>query len=95
MLNDLLTVGGSVLTLLLMIIVGFILGKMKVLGGQALTQMSNVLLCIVSPALMIGTFQGESRDGDTVRGLLVSAAVLLAVYVLQVVLHIRVRILIN
>jgi len=83
MLNDLMTVGGSVLTLLLMIVVGFILGKMKVLGGQTLTQMSNVLLCVVAPALMIGTFQGEARDVDAVRGLLVSAAVLLAVYVLQ------------
>ena len=83
MLNDLMTVGGSVLTLLIMMAVGFILGKMKVIDGRALTQMSNVLLCVVAPALMIDTFQNESRDSATVRGLLVSAAVLLAIYLLQ------------
>lgn len=83
MLNDLMTVGGSVLTLLIMMAVGFILGKMKVMAGQTLTQMSNVLLCVVAPALMIDTFQKESRDSATVQGLLISAAVLVAVYVVQ------------
>lgn len=83
MLNDLMTVGGSVLTLLLMMAVGFILGKKKVVVGQTLTQMSNVLLCVVAPALMIDTFQKESRDSATVKGLLISAAVLVAVYVVQ------------
>lgn len=83
MLNDLLTVGGSVLTLLIMMAVGFILGKMKIIAGQTLTQMSNVLLCVVAPAIMIDTFQNESRDAAAVRGLLVSAAVLVGVYVVQ------------
>lgn len=86
MLNDLLTVGGSVLTLLIMMAVGFILGKMKVIAGPTLTQMSNVLLCVVAPAIMIDTFQNESRDAAAVKGLLISAAVLVGVYVVQALL---------
>ena len=88
MLKDLLTVSGSVLTLLLMMAVGFLLGKKGMLVKQTLTQMSTLLMCIVSPALMIDAFLKETRDGPTVHGLLVAAASLVAMYVLQGVLMI-------
>lgn len=83
MLNDLLTVGGSVVTLLIMMAVGFLLAKKALLSNQTLTQLSTVLMCIVSPALMINTFLDETRDGPTVHNLLVAAAVLVGTYVLQ------------
>lgn len=86
MLNDLLTVGGSVVTLLLMMAVGFLLAKKKLLSGNTLTQLSTVLMCVVSPALMINTFLDETCDGPTVRSLLVSAAVLVVTYVFQALL---------
>ena len=83
MLKDLTVVGGSVLTLLLMMAVGFVLGKMHILQGEALSQISRVLMCVVSPSLTIHTFLNESPDAATVRGLLISAGVLAGVYVLQ------------
>lgn len=83
MLKDLLVVGGSVFTLLLLMAVGFVLGKLHILEGAALSQLSRVLLCVVNPALMINTMLGETCDGPTVRGLLVAAGVILGVYVLQ------------
>ncbi len=83
MLNDLLVVGGSVFTLLLLMVVGFALGKLHVLEGNSLSQISRTLLCVVNPALMINTLLAETRDGPTVRGMLVAAGVLVGVYVLQ------------
>ena len=83
MLNDLLTVGGSVLTLLLMMAVGFVLAKKGLLSKGTLTQMSTVLMCVVSPSLMIDTFLKETCDGPTVRSLLAAAVVLVGTYVLQ------------
>lgn len=83
MLNDVMVVGGSVLTLLLMMAVGFVLGKLKILHGEALSQISRVLMCVVSPMLTVNTFLNETPDADTVRGLLISAGVLVGVYALQ------------
>lgn len=83
MLKDLFVVGGSVFTLLLLMAVGFVLGKLRILEGAALSQLSRVLLCVVNPALMINTMLKETCDGPTVRGLLISAGVLVMVYVLQ------------
>lgn len=85
MLNDLLTVGGSVLTLLILMAVGFFLAKRKLLSDHTLTQISTVLMYVVSPALIISTFLDETRDGPTVRNMLVTAAVLAGTYVLQAV----------
>jgi len=88
MIQDLLTVGGSVLTLLLMMAVGFILTKKGMLSGSTQKQLSTVLMCVVNPALMINTFLDESRSADTVRGMLTAAAVLVGTYVIQALLMI-------
>lgn len=86
MIQDLLTVGGSVLTLLLMMAVGFILTKKEMLSAATQKQLSTVLMCVVNPALMINTFLDESRSADTVRGMLTAAAVLAGTYVIQALL---------
>ena len=86
MLNSFLVVGSSVLTLFLMMAVGFFLGKRGMLTKDSLSQLSKLLLCVVSPAIMINTFLGESRTAETVRGLLVAGGVLAATYVLNMVL---------
>ena len=76
MLNDFLVVGGSVLTLFLMMAVGFGLGKKKVLSPGTLGQISTMLLYIVCPIIVVTSLMGESRVASTVRRLLVSAAAL-------------------
>lgn len=88
MLNGFLVVVGSVVTLLLLMAVGYFLAHKKMLTPNTLTQLSSLLLYVVAPALMIDVLMGETRDGPTVRGLLISAAALVAVYVMQGVLMI-------
>ena len=83
MINDLLTVGGSVVTLLLMMAVGFLLARKKLLSPAALTQLSTILMCVVNPTLIINTFLDETCDGPTMRSLLMAAVVLIGIYVLQ------------
>lgn len=86
MLNDLLTVGGSVLTLLLLMAVGFILTKKGMLTKPTLSQLSKMLLYIVCPAIMIDSLIAEERSGETVRALLIAGAVLVGTYVLNMIL---------
>lgn len=86
MLNSFLVVGSSVLTLFLMMAVGFVLGKLGMLSKETLSQLSRLLLCVVSPAIMIDTFLGEERTAAAVRGLLIAGAVLVVTYVLNMVL---------
>ena len=86
MINSILVVGSSVLTLFLMMAVGFVLGKVGILKKDALGQLSKALLSVVSPAIIIDTFLGESRTAETIRGLLVAGAVLVVTYVLNMVL---------
>lgn len=86
MLNDLMTVGGSVLTLLLLMAVGFFLAKKGMLAKAALSQLSKMLLYIVCPAIMIGSLIAEERNGETVRALLIAGAVLVGTYVLNMIL---------
>lgn len=86
MLNDLLTVGGSVLTLLLMMAVGYFLAKRGMLTKPALSQLSTLLLYIVCPAIMIDTLLAQERNAGTVRALLIAAGVLVGTYLLNMVL---------
>lgn len=79
-------VGGSVLTLFLMMAVGFFLGKRGMLSKDTLSQLSKLLLCVVAPAIMIDTFLGEERSGETVRGLLIAGGVLVGTYLLYMLL---------
>jgi len=76
MLNSIQVVGSSVLTLFLMMAVGFILGKLGMLSKDTLSQLSKLLLCVVSPAIMVDTFLGEERTAASVRNLLIAGAVL-------------------
>jgi len=86
MLNDLLTVGGSVITLLLMMAIGFVLAKLKLLTNVSLSQMSTLLLYVVCPAIMIDTVLAEERDLQTVTAMLIAAAVLVGTYIMNMLL---------
>ena len=81
MLQQLQVVGGSVLTLFLLMAVGFFFGKREMLTNEALSQMSAVLLNAVIPATMIVTFQVE-RSAGVDRQLLITFAALAGTYAL-------------
>lgn len=60
MVENLLTVFGQVVTLFLMMGVGFLLGKLGKLSHNTLSQMSFLLLYLVSPCIMIECFQVDA-----------------------------------
>ncbi len=86
MLNDILTVGTSVLTLLLLMAVGYVLAKLKMLTASTLSQLSAMLLYVVCPVIMINTLLGAGRSPETVRALLIAAAVLGGTYILNMLI---------
>lgn len=87
MLQELLVVAGSVLTLFLLMSVGFIFGKKGFLSENTLSQLSKLLLTAVIPATMVDVFQVErSRPLD--GQLLTSFLALAGIYALYAVLSI-------
>ena len=81
MLDALLVVGGSVLTLFLLMAVGFVFGRLGLLSDNTLSQMSKILLNVVVPCVMIASFEVE-RAADVDRQLLVTFAALAGTYAL-------------
>ena len=81
MLQQLQVVGGGVLTLFLLMAVGFVFGRLGLLSDSTLSQMSRVLLNVVIPATMIATFEVE-RTAAVDRQLLASFAALAGTYAL-------------
>ena len=59
MVQALMVVGGSVLTLFLLMAVGFWFGRMGLLSDATLSQVSRILLYIVTPSIMITSFEVE------------------------------------
>ena len=84
MLDAFLVVGGGVLTLFLLMAVGFVFGRLGLLADSTLSQMSGILLNVVIPATMIATFEVE-RTAEVDRQLLASFAALAGTYALYMV----------
>lgn len=85
MLDAFLVVGGSVLTLFLLMSVGFGFGRMGLLSGETLSQVSRVLLYVVTPCIMITSFEVE-RTPQTQGQLTTALAATAGVYVLYMAL---------
>ena len=86
MIHDLLTVGGSVITLFLLMAVGFVLAKLQVVTKPTLGQMSKALMYVVCPAIMIDILLGEARNWATVKVMLTAGGVLVGTYILNMLL---------
>ena len=81
MLDAFFVVGGSVLTLFLLMAVGFVFGRLGLLSDSTLSQMSKILLCVVVPCVMVAAFEVE-RTAQVDRQLLVTFAALVGTYAL-------------
>ena len=57
MFNSFLLVGKQVLILFIIVGIGFVLGKSKLLGQKASVGMSNLVMYVVSPCMMVVAFQ--------------------------------------
>ena len=78
MLLSFLTVGQQVLILFVLMAVGYILGKIKFLDDHGSLAITNLVMYVVSPAMMVVAFQRE-RSGEGLHNFLVS--MLLAVVI--------------
>ena len=78
-------VGGSVLTLFLLMSAGFLFGRLGLLSGETLSQVSRILLYVVTPSIMITSFEVERTPAS--QGQLVAAlATMAGVYVVYMLL---------
>lgn len=85
MAQEFFVVTGSVLTLFLIMGVGYGLAKWKILTQDMLPKLSTLLLYVVCPAIIIDCFQVE-RSPQLDRQLLVAGVALVGTYVLNMVL---------
>lgn len=69
MLSNLITVSGQVITLFLMMIAGYCLGKTKLLPRSALPALTNVVVYLALPCMLIGAFEMEATS-ERVHGFL-------------------------
>ena len=82
--QEFLVVVGSVLTLFLLMAVGYGLKKKDILTSSMLPKLSTILLYIVSPAIILDCFQVE-RSAALDYQLMVGGMALVGTYVLSAV----------
>lgn len=85
MIQDAMVVTGSVLTLFLLMGVGYTLVKLGMLSEITLPQLSKILLYVVTPAIMIDCFQVE-RTPELDHMLFLAGSALVGTYVLYMLL---------
>lgn len=82
MLANLLTVGEQALVLFLLILIGFICKKTKLIGNEALAGMTNLILYVVIPCTLIHAFQIELTD-DILRDFLIALVAAIGCHILN------------
>lgn len=91
MLENILTVGNYVLILFILIGVGFVCNKTKILTSASLKEMTNLVLYIVTPCVIINSYQREF-DKNMLRGLLITLAAALLSFAINILLtHLLVK----
>ena len=91
MLSNLMTVGGQVMMLFLMMIAGYCLGKAKLLPKSALASLTNLVIYLALPCMLIGAFEMEAT-AERVHGFLWVLAATVLVHLLNfAVAHICLR----
>ena len=85
MLQQFMVVAGNVLTLFLLMSVGFGFGRMGLLSGETLSQMSRILLYVVTPCIMITSFEVE-RTPEGQAQLISAIGAMVGLYLLLILL---------
>ncbi len=70
MLDNLLTVAIQVLILFILMLVGYVLGKGKLLKQDAITGITNLILYVATPAAVLQSFTSEARTPEKTKNLL-------------------------
>lgn len=79
MLQSFLTVGQQIITLYLLLMVGFFLGKIKLLDQHTSVTLSSLVMYVVSPCMMVVAFQ-RTLDSAALRNFGLVAAVSLLLH---------------
>ena len=85
MLTSLKFVGGQVLVLFIIMGLGFLITKLKYLTEAGIKSITNLMLYLITPCMMINAFQ-RPFDASLLRGFLITAAATLGVFLLEIAL---------
>ena len=85
MIESFLTVGRQIITLYLLMAVGYVLGKLKLIDDHGAASMSTLVMYIVSPCMLLVAFQ-RPIEQDTLHNFYVVVAVSLLLHVAFIVL---------
>ena len=81
MLQSFLTVGQQIITLYLLMVVGFVLGKAKLLDDRGSVALSTLVMYVVSPCMLMVAFQ-RPLERETLRAFGIVALVALVLHVI-------------
>lgn len=84
-LTNFLSIGQQVLVLFILISIGFLCGKKGLINENAAKKMTDIVLYVVTPCVMISAFQKEF-SGDTVIKILIAAAAAIAILIFSTLL---------
>ena len=84
MLNNFITVALQVLSLFMMIAVGFALGKTRLMTENATAAVSNIVLYVATPATIVQAFMGESRSAEKTLNLAIVAVFSILAHVIGI-----------
>lgn len=91
MLENILIVGNNVLGLFILIAVGFICRKIKFLTSTTVKELTNFVLYIVTPCVIINSYQ-RTYDASMLKGLLITLAAAFVSFAVNILLaHLLVR----
>lgn len=86
MIENFLTVASQVLSLFIMIFVGFLLGKFKLITENATASISNIILYVATPAAILQAFLNEAPTKEKNINLLLIALFAVIAHILGIVL---------
>ncbi len=91
MLENMLTVGSNVLVLFILIAVGYMSNKTKMLKSESIKDMTNFVLYIVTPCVIINSYQREF-DSQMLVGLAITLAAAFLSFALNILMsHLLVK----
>ncbi len=85
MFDNFITVGTQVLELFILISLGFLCGKIKMLNEKAVKAITDIVLYIVSPCVIVQNFI-RPFDSAMLGGLLTTAAAALSIHIITIVI---------
>lgn len=86
MLDNLIAVAGQVLMLFIMILVGFILGKAKLLKTESVKALTDLVLYVATPAAILQSFASETRTVEKSRNLVLVFIAALLIHIVTILI---------